>query len=209
MMRCARYARTPFTESYGCPVDRHERDAIRAAFRRMFEENIFPYRLAGEAAARGLAEERAEREWLSQFLPGHSGPTATAQVEPPARDELQISYAPDVEGEAAPGEIVRTWVPIPATVGGGYESVLLIAVDGADRLYAVRLSTVSHIGGSRFFDIGAGAKDSHGRLAWVDVDRLYTVHRQGIRRTGFTMDRPHFIRVADELYLRHGWAMTD
>ena len=79
----------------------------------------------------------------------------------------------------------------------------------SDRFYTVRLVTKSREGDQRHFPIGAGPKDSRGRLSWVDIDHILSVHADGMHREGFIMGRDHFIRVADELYRRHGWPMDD
>ncbi|GAA1966979.1 hypothetical protein [Microbacterium deminutum] len=218
-------------------MDAEERDAVRAALQRMFEDNLNPYGRVAESLARGIAREQAEQDQWNQFLPGHSGLTATVEIEPPTRNRLRITYAPDADGPLAAGEIVRTWAPARARPGatapigaapgpagptgagpsgagqagpgGAYSSVLILGSEGVDRFYAVRLSTRSHEADHRFFAIGAGPKDSHGRLSWVDLDRVFSVHIRGARRTRFIMDRDHFTRVADELYGRRGWAMDD
>ena len=186
-----------------------ERAAILAALRRMYEENINPYGLVAESLARGAAREKADSEVWKQFLPGHSGPTATVEIVPPDRGSMRISYAPKPDADLAAGEIVRTWVPGRADRGGSYDSVLILAREDADRFYAVRLATTSHDGPHRLFPIGAGPKNSHGRWSWVDIERILSVHVRGIRRIAFVMDRDHFTRVADELYGRYGWPMED
>jgi len=190
-------------------VNEDEKAAVRAALRRMFEENINPYGLVAESLARGVAREKDESEAWSRFLPGHSGVTATVEILPPSWGSVRIGYAPSCDADLGPGEIVRTWVPGPADRRGSYGSALIVGREDDDRLYAVRLSTVSHDGPHRLLPIGAGPKDSHGRWSWVDVDRILSVHVHGVRRTGFVIDRDHFIRVADELYGHYGWPMED
>ncbi|MDL9981261.1 type II toxin-antitoxin system PemK/MazF family toxin [Microbacterium candidum] len=190
-------------------MNEDEKAAILAALRRMFEENIFPYGLAAESLARGAAREKAEAEYWNQFLPGHSGPSATVEVEPPGRTGLRIRYAPQPQGDLDAGEIVRTWVPSGTEGRGAYDSVLVIGQDSDGRLLSVLLSRTSHTGDHRYFPIGAGPKDAHGRFSWVDLDHFFAISDQGVHRTGFTIDRDHFIRVADELYGRYAWPMED
>lgn len=190
-------------------MDDDEKAAVRAALYRMFQENVNPYGFVAESVAHGLAHEKAEREMWEQYLPGHSGPYATVDVEPPDRGQLRISYAPQPAADLGPGEIVRTWVPRDDGSGGTYGSVLIVARETDRRFYGLRLSTTSHESGRRLLPTGAGPKDSHGRWSWVDLDHILRVHIQGVHRTAFTMDRPHFLRVADELLGRYGWAMED
>lgn len=185
-----------------------QNDAFLRALRQMFEDNINPYNAVSESLARGIERERAEREWWDQFLPGRSGATATIEVAPPGREHLRIRYAPDPHGGPRAGEIVWTWAPTVAA-HGAYRPVLLLARGKWDRFYAVRLVTRSREGDQRYFPIGAGPRDSRGRLSWVDIDHILSVHVDGMHREEFIMDRDHFIRVADELYRRHGWPMDD
>ena len=190
-------------------VNEDEKAAVRAALRRMYEQNVNPYGRVAESLVRGQARAEADSQFWNQFLPGHSGPTATAVIEPPNRGGLRIRYAPGAASDLEGGEIVRTWVPLKADSRGAYDSVLILGRQTADRFYAVRLSTTSHRGTRRLLPIGAGPKDSHGRLSWADIDNILSVHAHGVRRTAFFMDRDHFIRVADELYGRYGWPMED
>ncbi|WP_127475033.1 type II toxin-antitoxin system PemK/MazF family toxin [Microbacterium sulfonylureivorans] len=140
--------------------------------------------------------------------PGRSGATATVEIVPPARDALRISYAPDADGDPDAGEIVWTWVPYDERDGRGKDRpVLVIAHENADWVYVVRLTSKSHDGERDFLAIGAGAWDSQGRPSWVDVEQIYRVHRDGMRREASVLDLDRFARVADALHRRYGWAV--
>ena len=88
---------------------------------------------------------------------GRSGFTATAEIAPPGRDALRITYAPDQDGDPDAGEIVWTWVPYTENDGRGKDRpVLVIGRQDADRVYAVRLTSKAHDGDRDFLAIGAG-----------------------------------------------------
>ncbi len=135
-----------------------------------------------------------------------SGAVATVEVEPPAWDALRITYAPQVDGDPDAGEVVWTWVPYAENDGRGKDRpVLVIAQHDAAHVYAVKLTSRSHDGDRDFLPIGPGEWDSQGRPSWVDVDQLYSVHIDGMRREASELDRDRFLLVAAALHERFGW----
>jgi hypothetical protein len=141
---------------------------------------------------------------------GRVGSSATVEIEPPPRHALRISYEPDRDGDPDAGEIVWTWVPYAENDGRGKDRpVLVIARQSDDRVFAVRLTSKSHEGDHDFLPIGPGSWDSRGRPSWVDIDQLYSVHAEGMRREASALDRERFVRVADALRSRYGWEVGD
>ena len=55
-------------------------------------------------------------------------------------------------------------------------------------MYAVRLTSKPHDGDRDFLRIGTGPWDSQGRPSWVDIDQLYSVHVDGMRREASALD---------------------
>ncbi|WP_438803631.1 type II toxin-antitoxin system PemK/MazF family toxin [Microbacterium hominis] len=143
-------------------------------------------------------------------IDGRAGATATVEIRPPAADALRITYAPERDGDPDAGEIVWTWVPYAENDGRGKDRpVLVIGRQDADRVYAVRLTSRSHEGDRDYLAIGSGPWDGRGRDSWVDVDQLYSVHRRGMRREAAALDLDRFVRVADVLHRRYGWAVGE
>lgn len=137
---------------------------------------------------------------------GRVGATETIEIEPPPADGLELSYAPDRDGDPDAGEVVWTWVPYVENDGRGKDRpVLVIGRQSADRVYAVRLTSKSHDGDRDFLAIGAGPWDSQGRPSWVDIDQLYSVHTEAMRREASALDLDRFVRVAAALQSRYGW----
>jgi len=137
---------------------------------------------------------------------GRSGPTATVEVAPPGRGALRIAYAPDHDGDPDAGEVIWTWVPYAENDGRGKDRPLLvIARQSADRVYAVRLTSKPHDGDRDFLALGTGEWDAQGRPSWIDIEQLYSVHRDGMRREASALDLNRFVRVADALHRRYGW----
>lgn len=138
--------------------------------------------------------------------PGRGGGTETVELDPRAVTGLALEYRPDRDGEPDAGEIIWTWVPFAERDGRGKDRpVLVIAKHGTDRVYAVKLTSKSHDRDRDYLSIGTGAWDSRGRESWVDVDQLYSVHRDGMRREAAALDRRRFDRVAAVLQRRFGW----
>jgi len=77
----------------------------------------------------------------------------------------------------------------------------------ADRVYAVRLTSKAHDGDRDFLAIGSGTWDAQGRPSWVDIEQVYSVHSDGLRREAAALDLERFVRVADALHKRYGWAV--
>ncbi|WP_345802574.1 type II toxin-antitoxin system PemK/MazF family toxin [Microbacterium sp. AZCO] len=141
---------------------------------------------------------------------GRSGTAATTAVAPPPAGGLRITYAPDHDGDPDAGEIVWTWVPYAENDGRGKDRpVLVIGRQSADRVYAVRLTSKSHDGDRDFLALGSGPWDTKGRPSWVDIEQLYSVHADGMRREASALDRKRFTIVADALHRRYGWTVGE
>ena len=137
---------------------------------------------------------------------GRGGSSTTVEIDPPPAHALQISYTPDRDGEPDAGEIVWTWVPYAENDGRGKDRpVLVIGRQSDERVFAVRLTSKSHDGDHDFLEIGAGPWDSRGRPSWVDIDQVYSVHVDGMRREASALDLDRFARVAHALHRRYGW----
>ncbi|PZU28351.1 MAG: PemK domain-containing protein, partial [Microbacterium sp.] len=103
-------------------------------------------------------------------------------------------------------EVVWTWVPYEENDGRGKDRpVLVIGRHSADRVFAVRLTSKAHDAERDFLPIGSGAWDSQGRPSWVDIEQLYSVHREGMRREASAIDVKRFAVVAQALQRRYGW----
>lgn len=138
--------------------------------------------------------------------PGQFGKTATIELNPHHVKDLRVTYAPQRDGAPDAGEVIWTWVPYAENDGRGKDRpVLVIGRESADRVYVVKLTSKAHDGERDFLSIGTGAWDTQGRESWLDVDQLYSVHVEGMRREAAVLDRERFARVATLLMHRFGW----
>ncbi|GAB2622566.1 hypothetical protein Aab01nite_26520 [Paractinoplanes abujensis] len=118
----------------------------------------------------------------------------------------RIEYAPNLDGDADPGEIVWTWVPYEDDPAQGKDRpVLVIGRDGQDVL-ALMLSSQSERDGQRnWLALGPGEWDREARPSWIRLDRVIEVDHDGIRREGAVLARPTFDKVAARLREEYGW----
>ncbi|HEY0814102.1 MAG TPA: type II toxin-antitoxin system PemK/MazF family toxin [Pseudonocardia sp.] len=129
-----------------------------------------------------------------------------ARSAPTADRARTVSYAPDLDGGADPGEVVWAWVPFEEGDGRGKDRPLLVVGRGGGDLLGLMLSSQhKHDGEPGWVAIGSGAWDREGRESFVRLDRVLEVAEHGIRREGAVLDRDRFERVAVQLRDRYGW----
>jgi hypothetical protein len=134
-------------------------------------------------------------------------PRAGARSAPAGERARAISYAPNLDGAADPGEIVWAWVPFEENDGRGKDRPLLVVGRGDGDLLGLMLSSrPSHEGDRDWMSIGSGAWDREGRESFVRLDRVLEVGEHAIRREGAVLDRRRFDLVAGELRSRFGWS---
>lgn len=131
-------------------------------------------------------------------------PVTTARPSPEYAQTLL--YAPDMDGQAEPGEVVWAPVmlgedPIPqeraVTVLGRRKHVLLGALISADPRHAQN---------DKWLYIGSGPWDSKMRPCWIRLDKILEVPESGIRRSGIFMPKRRFDRIATKLRTNYQWS---
>jgi hypothetical protein len=134
-----------------------------------------------------------------------SGTTATAPTAPAGG--VSPRYAPEIDGEPDPGEVVWAWVPYEDDPSQGKDRPVLVldtAGDGeADGWVGLMLSSQDHDRdaadearhGRYWMDVGSGGWDSQGRPSEVRLDRLIHLRRDGVRREGAALDARIFAEV--------------
>ena len=120
-------------------------------------------------------------------------------------------YAPEIDGEPDPGEVVWGWVPYEDDPAQGKDRpVLLIGRDGEQWL-GLMLTSKDHDRdaedearyGRHWMDVGTGGWDSEGRPSEVRLDRLLVLESAAIRREGAALDRATFDAVLAEARRLH------
>ncbi|MEZ0338674.1 type II toxin-antitoxin system PemK/MazF family toxin [Mycobacterium sp. pV006] len=126
---------------------------------------------------------------------------------PTAHRARRVSYAPDLDGRADPGEIVWTWVVYEDDPSRGKDRPVLVV--GRDRqiLLGLMLSSQDrHRDEPNWVGIGTGTWDYDGRPSWVRLDRVLDVPEEGIRREGAILEREKFDIVAARLRAEYSWS---
>jgi hypothetical protein len=142
----------------------------------------------------------------TEFAPGRIGPDATVEVDPRRIGRVHMTYSPATDGDPDPGEIVWTWVPFEERDGRGKDRPVLVVAGEPDGTWlAVQLTSKPHQGDAEFVPVGAGAWDSAGRPSWVNVDRVFRLHRSGMRREACALPAAPFGAVQARLRQRYGW----
>lgn len=122
--------------------------------------------------------------------PGQFGAGATRDVAASELRGAKLEYAPSMDGDPDPGEIVWTWVPYVENDGRGKDRpVLIIGRIDATTVFGCYVSSKYH---RDFISIGSGAWDSQGRESFVSPERILRVTHEGMRREGATVDRERF-----------------
>lgn len=116
-------------------------------------------------------------------------------------------YAPALDGDADPGEIVWTWVPYEEDFARGKDRPVLVVGHDGPWLLALMLTSKDHArdssvearNGRRWVDIGSGPWDVRGRASEVRVDRVLRIAPDRVRREGAIMDRSTFNQVTAQI----------
>ncbi len=122
-----------------------------------------------------------------------------------------VRYAPDLDGEPDPGEVVWAWVPYEEDASQGKDRPVLVIGREGGRLLALQLTSQDHDldaedearYGRHWTDIGTGDWDHERRPSEVRLDRLLRIEEHTVRREGAVLDRAVFDRVIAEARAHH------
>ena len=136
-----------------------------------------------------------------------TGRPVTKNSVPTAHRARRVVYAPDLDGQADPGEIVWTWVAYEEDPTRGKDRPVLVVGRDRTTLLGLMLSSQNRHGTDReWIAIGTGSWDHEGRASWVRLDRVLDVPEEGIRREGAVLDRERFDLVARRLRAEYSWS---
>jgi hypothetical protein len=115
-------------------------------------------------------------------------------------------YAPEIDGEPDPGEVVWGWVPYEDDPTRGKDRPLLLIGRRGAQWLGLMLTSKDHDRdaedearyGRHWMDVGVGGWDREGRPSEVRLDRLLVLDEASIRREGAALDRTTFDAVLAE-----------
>jgi PemK-like, MazF-like toxin of type II toxin-antitoxin system len=164
-------------------------------------------------SSRWTRVRRALRDGVARLTGSATRPTPTRATLPDHRGTVRLQYAPALDGNADPGEIVWAWVPYEDDPSRGKDRPVLVIGRDSDDLLGLMLTSKDHSRdaalearrGRVWMDIGAGAWDSQRRPSEVRLDRVLRLRPSAVRREGAIVDRALFDEVAVALRRTHGW----
>ncbi|HEU4546298.1 MAG TPA: type II toxin-antitoxin system PemK/MazF family toxin [Microlunatus sp.] len=135
-----------------------------------------------------------------------SAPAAAADA-----SDVSVHYAPDLDGEPDPGEVVWAWVPYEEDPSQGKDRPVLVIGREDRTLLALQLTSQDHDldaedearYGRYWTDIGTGDWDHERRPSEVRLDRVLRIDEHTVRREGAVLDRSVFDRVIAEARAHH------
>lgn len=159
--------------------------------------NPGPLRRAASAAGRLVRGGRSRRA-------STSGP-------PPKRgitaDGVDVAYAPELDGDPDPGEVVWAWVPYEDDPNQGKDRPVLVIGWDDGRLAGVPLSSKDprhrHDADTRV-SVGTGGWDRERRPSWADCGRVLRFAPGEVRREGSSIDHDRFDEVVAHVRRIHG-----
>lgn len=130
-------------------------------------------------------------------------PAARVEVIPTATISRNIYYAPDMDGQAEPGEVV--WFN-PSTDPPQERSMLVVGRNRHDVLGLLISGEENHTDDDDWLTIGSGEWQTSGEPCWVRLDKVLSIPEEDVRRRGTLFPPRRFERIADTLRRRFDWS---
>ncbi len=138
-------------------------------------------------------------------------PRATTAYPGDYTGRVDITYSPDLDGNADPGEVVWGWIPYEDDHSAGKDRpALVIGRDGSWLLVLMLTSKDkdrSEGAENRrelWVDIGSGSWDRDRRASEVRIDRVIRLAETAVRREGAILDANRFETVAEAVQRDRG-----
>lgn len=164
---------------------------LRSALRRLFSLLTGPARSGTRATTTGGAR------------PAPRGTDRTRGTSAPTSAGARVEYAPQLDGEPDPGEVVWAWVPYEDDPSRGKDRPVLVIGRDGPALLALTMTSKDHDRdaadearwGRVWMDVGTGPWDARRRPSEVRLDRVIRLRRSAVRREGAILDRAVFDAV--------------
>ncbi len=123
-----------------------------------------------------------------------------------ARVHCVTEYAPEIDGEPDPGEVVWGWVAYEDDPTQGKDRPVLLIGRQGEQWLGLYLTSKDHDRdaedearyGRHWLDVGTGGWDHEGRPSEVRLDRLLVLEESALRREGAALDEATFKAVVAE-----------
>ena len=117
-----------------------------------------------------------------------------------------VIYAPDMDGQVDPGEVVWYGVVRARDAAPEMRACLIIGRNEHTLLGMLISSNPEHRTDDNWIPIGTGLWDPRGTKCWVRVDRVVEIPEARIQRRGVSMPERRYDRIAGALRTEHGWS---
>ncbi|WP_297007116.1 type II toxin-antitoxin system PemK/MazF family toxin [uncultured Corynebacterium sp.] len=153
---------------------------------------------------RGIDELHANLGLVTRASADHADHQVTVTV-PAGSLARPVIYAPDMDGQVDPGEVV--WYGVVRTRDDTPElrACLIVGRNEHTLLGLLISSNPEHRTEDNWISIGTGLWDPKGNKCWVRVDRIVEIPEARIQRRGVSMPERRYDRIAGELRSRHSW----
>lgn len=154
----------------------------------------------------GLGIDPAQEELKAEAEANSVHEVSEITVFPSESMSRMIFYAPDMDGQADPGEVVWIWAPADGPNQPPRERAIVVMGRNRNSVLGLLVScNPEHRAEEEWIDIGSGGWDPRGRQSWVRLDRVLEVSELGIRRQGTVIPQGRFERIANRLRNDFGW----
>lgn len=159
-------------------------------------------RAQGASAGTNARSHTPSQQDTYDSSPGQFGVNATRDATEAELRQVRFEYAPNMDRDPDPGEIVWTWVPYVENDGRGKDRpVLIIGRIDAASVVGCYVSTKQH---RDFISIGTGGWDSLGRESFLSPERILRITHDGMRREGALVRKEIFIGAVREILAFRG-----
>ncbi len=116
-----------------------------------------------------------------------------------------VFYAPDMDGQAEPGEVVFSPLRFSRNDEVEQRAVLIIGRNHHTLLALLISSNPDHADEQNWLHIGNGPWDPQHVDSWVRLDKTLLISESLIRRQGIRLPERRFERLAGRLRSDYGW----
>jgi hypothetical protein len=159
--------------------------------------DLFRKGSSGDTAPSGTRTRGQRPTARTTRRPGEPMPPPSTGAAP-ARDidanSVEFEYAPCIDGDPDPGEVVWTWVPYEEDPTQGKDRPVVILGRRGSNLAGVPLTSKPHDNEAQVA-VGTGSWDREGRPSFAKVERLLEIDPEQVRREGAVISRARFDAV--------------
>ncbi|HCT14606.1 MAG TPA: hypothetical protein DIW82_07400 [Corynebacterium nuruki] len=142
---------------------------------------------------------------LSAHVARERTPEPVTVTTPSALLARPVIYAPDMDGQADPGEVIWYRIKRSKDTAPELRACLVVGRHNHTLLGLLISSNPEHAEDNNWILIGTGLWDPKGNPCWARVDRVVEIQESRIQRRGVSMPERRYDRIATVLRSEYGW----